>query len=113
MFPNDHAIYMHDTPQKSLFGKPSRAFSNGCIRLENAVAMAAAVLGKDIGQIESRIASGKTSSEKITADIPVYIAYFTAWPEHGGKIGYFDDVYGRDDHLEKALAATNTQRRSN
>jgi murein L,D-transpeptidase YcbB/YkuD len=113
MFPNDHAIYMHDTPQKSLFSKPSRAFSNGCIRLENAVAMAAAVLGKGIGQIEARIASGNTSSEKVTSDIPVHVAYFTAWPEHGGRISYFDDVYGRDDHLAKALAATDEQRRSN
>jgi murein L,D-transpeptidase YcbB/YkuD len=113
MFPNDHAIYMHDTPQKSLFAKPSRAFSNGCIRLENAAAMAAAVLQKDASHVASRIASERTSSEKVSGELPVHVAYFTAWPAHDGKISYFDDIYDRDDYLAKAIAATDAERRVN
>ena len=112
IFPNDHAIYMHDTPHKAMFAKTRRAFSNGCVRLENAAAMAAAVLQKDTSHIGSRITSGKTSSEKVIGELPVHVAYFTAWPEHEGKIGYFEDVYGRDDYLAKALAATDAERRA-
>ncbi len=40
----------------------------------------------------------------------MHVAYFTAWPEDGGKIGYYDDVYGRDEHLEKAIDATTRKR---
>ncbi len=55
LFPNSHAIYMHDTPSKRLFQRDSRAFSHGCVRLEDPRAMAAAVLGKPVDYIASRI----------------------------------------------------------
>lgn len=110
LFPNAHAIYMHDTPSKSLFQRDSRAFSHGCVRLENPRAMAAAVLGKPVDYIASRIAQGKNDSDRVAADISVHVAYFTAWPEDNGRIGYYDDVYGRDEHLEKAIVATARKR---
>jgi L,D-transpeptidase YcbB len=110
MFPNEHAIYMHDTPAKDLFGRDTRAYSHGCVRLEDPRAMAAAVLGTDKADIGSQIADGRNKVLKVEANIPVYIAYFTAWPNAEGKVEYFDDVYERDMYLGRAITATNQAR---
>ncbi|SFI76646.1 Murein L,D-transpeptidase YcbB/YkuD [Aquamicrobium aerolatum DSM 21857] len=103
MFPNKHAIYMHDTPDKHLFARDNRALSNGCIRLADPRAMAAAVLGWDRSDIASRL-ERPHSRENLKVKVPVYVAYFTAWPDAGGKVEYFNDVYARDD---KVIAARN------
>ena len=50
------------------------------------------------------------SSEKVTTRIPVYVAYFTAWPDAAGKVQFFDDVYGRDERLTEALTRTSAVR---
>jgi murein L,D-transpeptidase YcbB/YkuD len=105
LFPNKHAIYMHDTPQKALFQRDSRAFSHGCIRLHQPREMAAALLGKDVAYVKSKLAAGH-GSEKIPGNIPVYIAYFTAWPDRQGVVQYFADVYGRDDKVLTAIEKT-------
>lgn len=109
LFPNKHAIYMHDTPSKSLFGRDTRAFSHGCIRLQQPREMAAAVLGTSVGQVVSDLAKGH-HSKPVPVRIPVYVSYFTAWPDKDGKVGFFDDVYGRDNHLVKALEAVRNAR---
>ena len=101
MFPNKHAIYMHDTPDKHLFARDNRALSNGCIRLADPRAMAAAVLGWDRSDVASRL-ERPHSRENLKVKVPVYVAYFTAWPDAGGKVEYFNDVYARDD---KVIAA--------
>ncbi|MGY6709832.1 MAG: L,D-transpeptidase scaffold domain-containing protein [Rhizobiaceae bacterium] len=102
MFPNRHAIYMHDTPDRHLFDRANRAISNGCIRLDDPRAMAAAVLGWDEGEVSGRL-QGRHSREDLDIEVPVYVAYFTAFPEASGKVGFYDDVYDRDSHLAKAL----------
>jgi murein L,D-transpeptidase YcbB/YkuD len=109
-FPNAHAIYMHDTPAKSLFGHDTRAFSHGCVRLQHPREMAAALLGTDVAHIDARIARGDNSSEPVPGDIPVYLAYFTAWPDTHGAVHFYDDIYGRDGHLKEALAKTEAVR---
>ncbi|MEZ5781449.1 MAG: L,D-transpeptidase family protein [Rhizobiaceae bacterium] len=109
LFPNKHAIYMHDTPQKQYFERDNRALSHGCIRLQDPRGMAAAVLGTSREYVDKKIAAGH-SSEKVTRKIPVYIAYFTAWPTPEGKVEYFNDVYDRDSHLETALELTTAAR---
>jgi len=109
LFPNKHAIYMHDTPQKALFDRESRAFSHGCVRLHQPREMAAALLGKDIDYVKSKLAAGH-SSEKIPGDIPVYVAYFTAWPNKDGVVEYFPDVYGRDEKVLTAIEKTEAVR---
>ncbi|PHP64909.1 hypothetical protein CSC94_21480 [Zhengella mangrovi] len=109
LFPNKHAIYMHDTPSKSLFNRDSRAFSHGCVRLQKPREMAAAVLGTNVAEIRRELANGH-SSRRVPVKIPVYVAYFTAWPEEDGSIGFFSDVYGRDEHLLKALDAVKEAR---
>lgn len=110
MFPNKHAIYMHDTPAKSLFNRQHRAYSHGCIRLHDPQAMAAAVLGKSKNHVNARIKPGKNKTEKLAEKVPVYVSYFTAWPQEDGTVKYFNDMYDRDAHLIKAFKATEKAR---
>jgi len=110
-FPNKHAIYMHDTPEKSFFTRDMRALSHGCVRLQHPKEMAAALLGKSVGYVEKQIARGENASERVGADIPVYLAYFTAWPDPDGAVRYYGDVYDRDAHLKTALEKTEAARK--
>lgn len=109
LFPNKHAIYMHDTPQKSYFERDMRALSHGCVRLQDPRGMAAAVLGTSVEHVAEKLGKGH-STEKVTRRIPVYVAYFTAWPDMTGKVEYFGDVYGRDARLRQAIEATEAVR---
>jgi L,D-transpeptidase YcbB len=109
LFPNKNAIYMHDTPQKALFKQDVRAFSHGCVRLEDPRGMAAALLGVSRDYIAEKLKHGH-SEEPITRKIPVYVSYFTAWPTPAGKVEYFNDIYGRDAHLETAIEKTEAVR---
>jgi murein L,D-transpeptidase YcbB/YkuD len=110
LFPNKHAIYMHDTPAKSLFRRDARAYSHGCVRLQKPREMAAAVLGKSTDYIASRIAQGQNESDPVTANIPVYVAYFTAWPNSKGTVRYYRDMYDRDMYLSRAIKRTDSAR---
>jgi murein L,D-transpeptidase YcbB/YkuD len=110
-FPNKHAIYMHDTNEKSFFKRDMRALSHGCVRLQHPREMAAAVLGKSVDYVEKRIARGENATERVPAEIPVYLAYFTAWPDRAGTVHYYNDVYDRDAHLKTALEKTEAARR--
>lgn len=110
LFPNEHAIYMHDTPSKSYFNRDMRALSHGCVRLAEPRVMAAAVMGTTVEEIGKQIASGQNRAVQVPQKIPVYVSYFTAWPNKDGVVEYFDDVYGRDDHTAKAFKATTDAR---
>ena len=110
LFPNAHAIYMHDTPSKSFFNKDMRALSHGCVRLAEPRVMAAAVLGTSVDAVGKEIAQGRNKAIPVPGDIPVYIAYFTAWPNKDGVVEYFDDVYDRDSHTAKAFDVTTKTR---
>jgi murein L,D-transpeptidase YcbB/YkuD len=110
LFPNKHAIYMHDTPSRNLFQRSSRALSHGCIRLHKPRDMAAAVLQTSVEQVGSYISGGQNKTIKVENQLPVYVSYFTAWPEDDGSIGYHTDIYGRDDAVTKALDATSALR---
>ena len=105
LFPNKHAIYMHDTPAKSLFNRDVRALSHGCVRLQKPREMAAAVLGTSVDHVNKRLSQGHGSDE-VKGNIPVYVSYFTAWPESDGTVRYFADIYDRDTALQKAIDAT-------
>jgi murein L,D-transpeptidase YcbB/YkuD len=103
LFPNKHNIYMHDTPTKKLFKEEVRAFSHGCIRVEDPRTLAEHVLGWDRQKIDDMIDSGENQEIKLESPIPVHLAYFTAWPDETGKIVFYSDTYKRDKRLEKAL----------
>ena len=105
LFPNKHDIYMHDTPTKNLFAEQVRTFSHGCIRVQNPREFAVAILGWDRATVDKETDSRKSQSIPLPQKIPVHITYFTAWPDSTGKINYFNDMYERDETIEKALAA--------
>jgi len=112
--PNEHAIYLHDTPAQTLFARPVRAFSHGCIRTQNVRDFAARLLAPTgqwgRAQIDSTIETGRTVSAPLAAPIPVYIAYFTAAATTDGNIVTYADIYGRDAPVRQALnAAGGTQ----
>jgi L,D-transpeptidase YcbB len=112
LFPNAHAIYMHDTPSKSFFKKDDRALSHGCVRLADPRRMAAAVLGTTVEDVGKQIAGGRNKGVSVPQRIPVYVAYFTAWPNKDGAVEYFNDVYDRDMYMNRALEATRLARRA-
>ncbi len=116
--PNDHAIYLHDTPSQALFERPVRAFSHGCIRTHQVRDFAARLLEAtgewDRAAIDRAIAAGRTVQAALPTPIPVYIAYFTAAATNEGDIVTYADIYGRDAPVRQALnrAPTGTQQAS-
>lgn len=98
VMPNDYTVYLHDTPEKALFVKPSRAFSHGCIRVGGALAFASTLLKgtADQKQIDTVLASGKTTTLPLAEPLPVYITYFTADVVDPGAVRFHADTYGRD-----------------
>lgn len=108
MFPNEHDVYLHDTPADHLFAKEDRDFSHGCIRLERPVQLGEYLLRDDPdwrgGQLRQAIVAGEHRSVKLPKKLPVHILYFTAWVEDNGTVHFRKDVYGHDQKLAAALA---------
>jgi murein L,D-transpeptidase YcbB/YkuD len=103
LFPNSHDIYMHDTPTKELFEESVRAFSHGCVRVENPREFAEYVLGWERQRIDDMIATGENKNVRLDKHIPVHLSYFTAWPDESGNVIFYQDIYGRDVRMDKAL----------
>ncbi|MAS04908.1 MAG: hypothetical protein CL534_09525 [Ahrensia sp.] len=113
LFPNKHHIYMHDTPSRNLFDRDQRALSHGCVRLQQPQAMAAAVLGKTEDYVHSRIDNGRgEESESVPVKIPVFVSYYTAWPDADGNVQYYSDIYDRDVYLDRAIKSVREARGS-
>jgi murein L,D-transpeptidase YcbB/YkuD len=110
LFPNPHAIYMHDTPARGKFASQDRMFSHGCIRLQNPQARAAAVLKTSVDFVDGQIADGAKKDMPVPEEVPVYVAYFTAWPTDDGTVHYYDDIYGRDAETLNAIAVLTASR---
>jgi murein L,D-transpeptidase YcbB/YkuD len=106
-FPNPYDVYMHDTPAKSLFSRSRRDFSHGCIRVEDPVALAAWVLREDprwtSETIRAAMDGEETAEVKLKNPIPVLIVYGTAIAMENGEVQFYDDIYGYDAELERAL----------
>ena len=116
MFPNAYAVYLHDTPSRSLFEKDQRAFSSGCIRVENPLDLAALLLedeaGWDRAAIDRAVDAGATRTVTFSNKIPVLLAYWTAWTDLEGRLQLRDDVYGRDPQVVAGLAKAFSVHRS-
>jgi murein L,D-transpeptidase YcbB/YkuD len=99
MFPNAFNVYLHDTPADSLFNRIERDFSHGCVRLERPLDLAKYVLRDQPEWTEERMTAamnaGAEQTVKLTQPIPIYLAYFTAWEDHG-SLQFRSDVYGHD-----------------
>ncbi len=106
LFPNSHDIYMHDTPSRELFEKDMRAFSHGCVRVQDPRQFASVVLGMTPEEVAAKVESRDSTTVRLKEKLPVHITYFTAWPDAAGNMVYFNDIYGRDRTLEIARSAT-------
>lgn len=107
MFPNRYNIYLHDTPAKSLFSKDMRAYSHGCIRLADPDGFAHALLSVQTNNPEAVFANALSGSGEnyipLKKHVPVHLIYRTAVPMEKGRIGFREDIYGRDAQIWNAL----------
>ncbi len=107
MFPNSHAVYLHDTPGRHLFRNDVRAFSSGCIRVDQPFALAEQLLLKKQGfserQLRSMVGSGERTI-KLTETVPVHLAYFTLTVDASGALVRKPDLYGHDARIRRALS---------
>jgi len=107
LFPNTHNVYLHDTPSKSLFGNAVRAYSHGCVRVQNPMDFANALLqdepGLDVDQLQAMF--GNTERwVNLKTHIPVHIAYFTVRADADGTLHAYSDIYGNNKRLKDMLA---------
>ena len=107
MFPNNYHIYLHDTPSKRLFNETNRAFSHGCIRVENPKKLANYLLRNDPkwnpAKVDDVLLTDKQIGINIKPTIPVYITYFTAWVDVNGQLNFRNDLYDLDKKLSKEV----------
>ena len=107
MFPNVHAVYLHDTPSRGLFQQAERAFSSGCIRIENPLKLAEVVLRDDPHwnqtTLEKAVAKGQNQRINLPRKITIMLLYLTAFPAEDGTVQFRRDVYGRDPTVLAAL----------
>lgn len=112
IFPNPWNIYLHDTPNKGQFGNRVRAGSNGCIRIGDPVDLAHQLLSRQTdnpaAMFQRARDSGRETWLTMRPAIPVHLVYFTAWPDADGRVRVFDDIYGRDARIWRALEAETT-----
>jgi murein L,D-transpeptidase YcbB/YkuD len=103
MFPNQHSVYLHDTPAKSLFERDSRAFSHGCVRVQNPLEFADAILPVAAPDWNSsrleKLYGGNERRVNLDHPVPVHIAYFTDAVGPDGELHHFDDIYGYDSEM--------------
>ena len=109
MFPNAFNVYLHDSPAKSLFDRSARAFSHGCIRVEDALDLARRVLvagGRpDVARdLDARLESGQEKTVVLKEPIPIQIVYLTAFVDGDGTLQLRPDIYSRDQRILAALA---------
>lgn len=108
LFPNKFSVYLHDTPNKSLFASSDRAYSHGCVRLRNPIKVAQFLLDWDQpGTFDAkRLSTRGPANNEITLQnpLPVHVGYFNVWVNDDGQAQYFGDPYGHAERIELALA---------
>jgi len=108
-FPSPDGVYMHDTPQQSLFGKLMRFDSSGCVRVQNVRDLVTWILrdtpGWDRQHFEQAIKSGANTPVAVTNPVPVYFTYVTAWSTGDRVVQFRDDIYGKDGAQELQISS--------
>jgi len=106
-FHNPYDVYMHDTPQQSLFGKLERFESSGCVRVQNVRDLTTWLLKNTPDwsrqKIEDTIRTGVNTNVEMADQVPVYFVYLTAWSTGDGVVQFRDDIYQKDGASELAL----------
>jgi L,D-transpeptidase YcbB len=108
MFPNEHGVYLHDTPSRELFDRAERTFSSGCVRVERPFDFAEQLLAADGWDAERMAAtrqSGETSTVFLSKPLPVLLLYWTTEVDDDGQVYFYEDVYDRDRAVLGALNA--------
>jgi murein L,D-transpeptidase YcbB/YkuD len=108
MFPNEHAVYLHDTPSKHLFDKADRAFSHGCIRVQNPMKLAEILLADSLNwnaqKLMDAVATNKTQTVMLKNRIDIMLMYWTAGIDPAsGAVKFYRDIYKRDKKVLEAL----------
>jgi len=106
MFPNQYAVYLHDTPSKSLFGRADRALSSGCIRIENPYEFGVLLLNSpqwDKARILASVESRKTTTARLDRPVTVILMYWTVDSNAAGDVMFRNDIYQRDAAVLAAL----------
>jgi len=109
LFPNTYSVYLHDTPTQSLFSRPKRAFSHGCIRVSEPERLAEFILSGQKDKKWNPELIKKTIEKKehvvigLVEELPVHITYQTAWFDKSQIVCFNYDVYGRDEKLLEAI----------
>lgn len=107
MFPNKYNIYLHDTPAKNLFSREVRAYSHGCVRLNDPFEFAEALLAKQeadpMSFFKAKLGTGRESRVNLAEPVPVHIIYRTAFTDARGNLNFRNDIYGRDALIWEAL----------
>jgi L,D-transpeptidase YcbB len=108
MFPNEHHVYLHDTPANSLFDRVSRPFSHGCVRVADPKGLAEYLLRDDrewsADRIDEAMHSGEERTVHLREPVPVYLGYWTARVSGEGELQFRPDVYGIDRRQAALLA---------
>jgi len=108
LFPNEHSVYLHDTPSKYLFSRSRRAYSHGCVRVQDPMAFAQALLINEPKLSRASLENQFGASERwnsLKTHVPVHLAYFTLRVNADGDIRAYGDVYGINAKLKQMLAA--------
>jgi murein L,D-transpeptidase YcbB/YkuD len=107
MFPNRFSVYLHDTPTRSLFDKPKRLYSSGCVRVDKPWELAELVLNDPMRwsqeKLKDLVASKRTRWIRLKEPLSVILAYWTAEAAEGGRVMFREDVYDRDAAVLSAL----------
>ncbi len=116
MFPNKFNIYLHDTPSKSLFARDTRAFSHGCVRIQDPFDFAYKLLEKQTsnpqGAFSAWLKTGKEQYVNLDKPVPVYLTYRTVYFGDASNPSFYPDVYGRDKKVFRALSKAGVSLRS-
>ena len=108
MFPNHYSVYMHDTPAKDLFANSSRAFSHGCMRVQDPHKLAEVIMSEANGwsaeKTKSQFADSNNQQVALDHQLPVHVTYFTVRVGADGQLQFIDDVYGHDNRTINAMA---------
>jgi murein L,D-transpeptidase YcbB/YkuD len=109
IFPNPHFVFLHDTPSRELFSRADRAFSSGCVRVDEPFVLAELLFDEpntwNMNAFQEILDTQKMRTVHLDKPVPVFLMYLTAEPGAEGRMRFFSDIYGRDRELLAALDA--------
>ncbi len=111
VFPNHHAVYLHDTAQRGLFGRADQALSHGCVRVEKPAELALALLaeqGWDAARLEQAFATRRTRRIELVDPVPVFLDYRTMDLDPDGRLRLLPDLYAHDRAERTAFTGKRT-----